>query len=238
MGRNPHSIIDRVATTEAVFFDVDFTLIHPGHRFQGAGYTESCARHGVDVDPTRFDAAVSGAACILDGSDQVYDHELFVRYTARIIELMGGNSPAVDRVARELYEAWAEHQHFDLYDDARDTLIELAGRGVRLGLISNSHRCLTSFQSHFALDGLVSAAVSSSKLGFLKPHPQIFRAALDQMGVAAERAVMVGDSVTHDINGARAIGMRGVLIARRGHEPVDDDVPVITSLRDLPSVLF
>ena len=60
VARNPHSIIGAVARPAAVFFDVDFTLIHPGPRFQGVGYEANCARHGVAVDPARFDAAVAG----------------------------------------------------------------------------------------------------------------------------------------------------------------------------------
>ena len=56
---------------------------------------------------------------------------------------------------------------------------ELAGRGLKLGLISNSHRCLTSFQEHFELKGLIAAAVSSSEHGYMKPHPSIFEAALE-----------------------------------------------------------
>ena len=36
--------------TAAVFFDVDFTLIHPGPRFQASGYFETCVRHGLTVD--------------------------------------------------------------------------------------------------------------------------------------------------------------------------------------------
>jgi putative hydrolase of the HAD superfamily len=239
MGRNPHSIIDQVNHTEAVFFDVDFTLIQPGRRFQGAGYFESCARHGIAVDPARFDEAVAGASDILNAAGRAYDAEVFVRYTARIIELMGGMSPKVDRVARELFEAWAEHEHFELYDDVRDTLVDLAARGVRLGVITNSHRCMQSFQSHFALDGLLSAAVSSSVLGFMKPDPRIFRAALGQVGVEPARAVMVGDSLAHDVEGALAAGMRGVLLARTGQSAATrEDVPVIASLRDLPAVLF
>ena len=47
--------------TAAVFFDVDFTLIHPGPMFQAVGYKASCARYGIDVDESKFDAAVAGA---------------------------------------------------------------------------------------------------------------------------------------------------------------------------------
>ena len=66
-----------VARTAAVFFDVDFTLIHPGPRFQGVGYQANCARHGIAVDPARFDAAVAGAAGVLDAADQIYDAQLY-----------------------------------------------------------------------------------------------------------------------------------------------------------------
>ena len=48
----------------------------------------------------------------------------------------------------------------------------------------------------------------------MKPHPSIFEAALSQAGVAAAQSVMVGDSLMHDIEGARRVGMRGVLVHR------------------------
>jgi HAD superfamily hydrolase (TIGR01662 family) len=227
-----------VRDTAAVFFDVDFTLIHPGPRFQGSGYQASCARHGIVVDPARFEGAVAAAAPVLDTTDHRYRADVFIRFTARVIELMGGESPAVETVARELYDDWAEHHHFELYDDVRETFARLRAAGVRIGLISNSHRCLESFQSHFALDGMVAVAISSAEVGIMKPHPNIFRTALTLMDVDAPRAVMVGDSLTHDVDGARQVGMRGVLLARKSPPAAaEPDVPIIASLRELPALL-
>ncbi len=60
---------------------------------------------------------MAGAAGTLDSADRLYDPALFVAYTRRIIELMGGAGPAVETVAREIYDDWAEHHHFSLYDD-------------------------------------------------------------------------------------------------------------------------
>jgi putative hydrolase of the HAD superfamily len=72
----------------------------------------------------------------------------------------------------------------------------------------------------------------------MKPHPSIFRAALELMQVPAADAVMVGDSLAHDVAGARAAGMRGILLARGRHAAgLDDDVPVIRSLAELPALL-
>jgi putative hydrolase of the HAD superfamily len=230
--------LEPLARTAAVFFDVDFTLIHPGPRFQGVGYHASCARHGIDVDLARFDQAVAGAAAVLDAAAEVYDHELYLTYTRRIIELMGGEGSALDAVAREIYDDWAEHEHFSLYDDVPAALSLLRQRGMRIGLISNSHRPLDSFQSHFELDGLISVAVSSSEHGVLKPHPGIFRRALDLMDVEASDAVMVGDSLTHDVIGARQAGMRGILLERGAScaSPLDG-IEVIRSLAELPDLL-
>jgi HAD superfamily hydrolase (TIGR01662 family) len=229
-----------VAGTAAVFFDVDFTLIHPGPRFQGTGYQESCARHGVAIEASRFDEAVAGAAAVLESPasiDELYDPRLYLDYTRRIIELMGGDGDAVEAVAQELYDEWAEHRHFSLYDDVPEVLESLRARGIRLGLISNSHRCLASFQSHFALDGLIAVAVSSAQHGAMKPNPRIFTAALELMGVAAPDAVMVGDSLSHDVAGARRAGMRAILLARGQASEPEADVPVIRSLRELPDLV-
>jgi len=226
----------------AVFFDVDFTLIYPGPTFRGDGYREFCARYGMEVDASRFAAAVAGAAPLLDGpEDTRYDAEIFVLYTRRIIEGMGGTGDRLDACAREIYAEWAACQHFELYDDVPGVLREIAEAGIRIGLISNSHRCLASFQSHFELQGLISAAVSSSEHGFMKPHPSIFSAALQLVNVAPADAVMVGDSLRHDVEGAIRAGMRGILL-HRGDTPIGPaaelGVPVIKTLRELPGLLI
>jgi len=108
-----------------------------------------------------------------------------------------------------------------------------------VGLISNSHRCLASFQQHFELHGLIAAALSSSEHGYLKPHPSIFESALKLLGVAAAESVMVGDSLSHDIEGARSAGMRGILVQRSTDAAVTGlpGVPVIRNLSELPALL-
>ena len=231
--------------TQAVFFDVDFTLIYPGPMFRGEGYRAFCARYGMQVDAAKFEHGVASAASLLDGPDDApYDAEIFVKYTRHIIEQMGGEGARIDDCAREIYAEWAACQHFELYDEVPAVLHELATAGVRIGLISNSHRCLASFESHFELQGLISATVSSSEHGFMKPHPSIFSAALQLVNVAAGDAVMVGDSVRQDVEGALRAGMRAVLL-NRGDRPAPREadlraqgVPIIRSLHELPNLVI
>ena len=233
----------------AVLFDVDFTLIHPGPMFQGVGYHAFCARHLIDVDPAVFDAAVASASSILDDPHGLpYDAEIFVAYTRHIIEQMGGKAggtpEAVDACAREIYAEWAANQHFELYDDVPAVLQRLNGAGIRVGLISNSHRCLDSFQSHFELRDFIAASVSSADHGYMKPHPSIFQAVLDDLRVLPADAVMVGDSVGQDIEGALRTGMRAVLLHRSEHAtPRADElrqrgVPIIRSLTELMDLVI
>jgi len=231
-----------MTNTRAVLFDVDFTLIYPGPTFRGEGYQAFCARYGMNVDASKFEEGVATAAPLLNSPDDVYDPEIFIAYTNRIIEVMGGAGPRVDDCSREIYREWAACQHFELYDDVPEVLRQLSAAGLRIGLISNTHRCLASFQSHFELQGLITATISSSDHGLMKPHPSICAAALQLLGVAAPQAVMVGDSFKHDVEGALNVGMSAVLLNRGDAAApavmADRGVPMIHSLRELPNLLI
>ena len=239
MSTGPLSVAAQL-DVRAVFFDVDFTLIYPGPMFDGEGYRQFASRHGMQTDPTRFTGAVAAASVELDRAEgDIYRPELFIRYARRVLDEMGGHGPGLESCAREIYDEWARCQHFALYEDVRPAMKILHAAGFRIGLISNTHRCLTSFQSHFELDSYISGAVSSSDHGYMKPHPSIFEAALRLVGVGPSESVMVGDSLTQDILGARSAGMGGVLIERSaGPRASDvDGVPVIRALDELPNLL-
>jgi HAD superfamily hydrolase (TIGR01549 family) len=230
-------------SVRAVFFDVDFTLIFPGPTFRGEGYRTFCHRYDIGVDESRFDRAVAAAAPLLEAPGDVYDAEVFVRYTSRIIEGMGGGGPRLEACAREIYDEWAACHHFELYEDVPAVLKDLAAEGVRVGLISNSHRCLASFQSHFELEGLIAGAISSPEHGLMKPNPGIFQAAMRLVDARPDESVMVGDSLKQDIEGALGAGMGALLLYRGDREHPDEGelaergIGMIRSLRELPGAL-
>jgi len=223
----------------AVFFDVDFTLIYPGPAFRGKGYQRFCASYGIHVDSRRYADAVRQASAVLDTvQEHIYDDDIFVRYITRIIEDMGGSGERVTECARHIYREWAACHHFKMYDDVQPTLRALSTAGLKLGLISNTHRCLSTFQEHFALEGLIDGAIASAEHGYMKPHPSIFEAGLKLLGVAAADAVMVGDSLAADVQGAIAVGMRGVLVHRSTEPAPAPGVSVIRSLAELPELIL
>ena len=73
--------------------------------------------------------------------------------------------------------------------------------------------------------------VVSEEAGVSKPHPRIFEIALERAGAAAAEAVMLGDSWTNDVEGARAAGIRAVWFNRDGRDAPDPAVPVVRSLQ-------
>ncbi|MEO7157737.1 MAG: HAD family hydrolase [Vicinamibacterales bacterium] len=225
---------------KAVFFDVDFTLIFPGPTFQAEGYRLACAAQGIDVDPLKFEAATAASSIILDDvEEQIYNHDLFIHYTASIIEHMGGRGPKVIEVAKDIYDQWSVNHHFEMYDDVAPVMAELQQRGFIVGAISNSHRSLDAFREHFSLDAIMTVSVSGAEHGYMKPHRSIFDAALERANVTAADAMMVGDSFRHDIEGALNAGWRAVLLRRSGEVPypLPPGLPVIRTLSELLPLL-
>jgi putative hydrolase of the HAD superfamily len=121
---------------------------------------------------------------------------------------------------------------FRPYPEVPDVLARLRARGARLAVVSNWDVSLHDVLERTALRPLVDAVVISAELGVAKPDPAIFRAALERLGTAAAGALHVGDSLEHDVAGARAAGIEAVLVARDGAE-VPDGVRAVASLDEL-----
>jgi HAD superfamily hydrolase (TIGR01549 family) len=201
----------------AVVFDVDFTVARPGPELGPEGYRAVGERHGLDLDPARYEDARVAAFETLERHPELdHDEEIWVLFTQRIIEGMGGSgdtyTPAV-----ELTRAWDHAHHFELYDDALPTLAELRRRGYLLGLLSNTARDLGAFVAHHGID--VNAVLTSATHGKTKPHETIFRRMLDLLGTQPGETLMVGDTLEDDIDGARAVGMQAVLLDRGDRYP-------------------
>ena len=221
-------------TLEAVLFDVDFTLVRPGPDLGPEGYVRLGERHGLRLDVSRHDEARLAAFAELKRHPELeHDDEVWIAFTERIIRGMGGDEAGAYECAAEMVAAWEQHDNFELYEDALPVLDELRGRGLKLGLVSNTSRELEAFVVHHRLE--VGVAIGSRSFGKTKPDPAIFRAALDRLGVEPSSAAMVGDSVEDDIEGALGLGMRAILLDREGRYPELE--PRITGLGELLAAL-
>ena len=213
-----------------VLFDVDFTLARPGPELGPEGYVRAGDRHGLRLEPARYEAARDAALVDLRRHPELeHDDEIWFRFTERIVRGMGGDADSAYDCAIEITRGWERHENFELYDDVPDALAALRAAGLGIGLISNSARDVREFARHHALD--VDVGISSFHHGRTKPHASIFRAVLDLLAVEPAEAVMVGDTIADDIEGARALGMEAILVDRQEIHP--DFEPRIETLGEL-----
>ncbi|KAL5981119.1 hypothetical protein ACLOJK_029039 [Asimina triloba] len=116
----------------------------------------------------------------------------------------------------EVYEADVNYlffKHFangdawHLPSGAFDIICDLKEAGVKLAVVSNFDTRLRKLLKDLNVADLFDAIIVSAEVGFEKPAPEIFKAALDQIGVVAEKAVHVGDDEKADKMGANAVGI-------------------------------
>jgi putative hydrolase of the HAD superfamily len=144
----------------------------------------------------------------------------------------------LDEVLRLEQEAWWQGAHLD--PAAVPLLDALRRDGIRVGLCSNAPYRLRSLHAqlvHVGLDTHLDAVTFSAEVGWRKPSPRIFAAALDALGTVPAATVMVGDSEAHDIAGAHGAGMRAVLLRPTGARVRSAADAVIAKLTELPGAL-
>jgi putative hydrolase of the HAD superfamily len=218
----------------AVLFDVDFTLSRPGPELGPDAYRRVGAQHGLELDASRYEEArLAAMEDLRTHPELVHDEELWVAFTEDIVRGMGGDAVGSRECAADMVRRWEIHEYFHLYDDALPVMQSLREHRLAIGLISNGQRDLEEFAVHHMLD--VDCAIGSKAHGRAKPHASIFERALSILDVSATAAVMVGDSYADDIEGARALGMRAILLDRDGRYPNERDR--ITDLFQLPVAL-
>lgn len=127
-----------------------------------------------------------------------------------------------------LRAAWefrkASTQHLALYPGALALLRHLREGGMKVVLVSNAQACYTEPELELlGLDHAFDSIVISSQEGIKKPHPEIFRRALERVGGTADRAVMIGNDEACDILGAKSAGIDGIYI-NSGISPETDPV--------------
>ena len=219
-----------MSVLRAVLFDVDFTLVRPGPELGPDGYVRLARAHGVKLEVARYEAAREAALVDLKRHPELdHDEEIWIAFTTRIVSGMGAPEESARSIATEITAAWTRHENFELYDDSIPVLHELRARGLRLGLVSNSARDMHEFAQHHALD--IDVGISSFHHGKTKPHASIFRAALELLELEPAQALMVGDTVEDDVEGARAVGIDALLLDRLGLYP--DFSPRIETLSEL-----
>jgi putative hydrolase of the HAD superfamily len=198
---------------------------------------------GFDVGARQAAAAITAEiAYYRTNHDMAGDAASLARLRARCTEvlragLLRAGADVAALPAAELQDALLASLRFVAYDEVPAALRALRDAGHRLVVVSNWDVSLHEMLCTTGLDALVDGAISSAEAGVAKPGAAIFERALALVGGRASAALHAGDSLEYDIAGARAAGLRPVLVAR-GAPPaaVPGGVSVIRSLTELPEL--
>jgi putative hydrolase of the HAD superfamily len=144
-----------------------------------------------------------------EGRDEASLAELRERCAAIVSEKLG-----MQITVDELVEAI----RFSAYPDVLPALSVLHDRGLTLVAVSNWDCSLPRVLERCGLDGLLDGTVTSAETGSRKPDPGIFEAALELAACEPAEALHVGDTAEEDVAGARAAGIRPLLIDRDGSD--------------------
>lgn len=221
---------------KAIIYDAGHTLLEP--RLEAPDVWDFLAAElGIPFDRTRtlpnvghyFYRNVLGS----------YDSDARARgfWTSYYIKAMteAGVCETRDRLeeaTNALYDWYQQPTQWRMYPEVPEMLRAVQERGLRQGIISDWGTDLVPLLHAHDISDHLDFVVASAAVGTAKPHPDIFHTALARAGLQAGEALYIGDSYISDVLGARAAGIRAVLIDRERRAP-EVDCPVVTSLLDV-----
>ena len=233
----------------AICLDFDGTLAYmePSH---WATYAEAARAEGIEL---------SAAALVGTGVDGAWDRWMTrqgvahvdastseaafhaVRVEIALSRLRAGlgetrvDGATLQRAAERAADLEAEPARYRLYADVRLALARIAAAGARAIIVSNHLWRLPEIVEALGLGDAVAGVVTSARCGYRKPHPAIYRAALDLAGTAPGETLMVGDNPSADVRGAEGAGLHAVLLDRDGAAGAPrEGVRAIRSLLEIP----
>jgi putative hydrolase of the HAD superfamily len=233
------------ARPELISFDLGDTLIHPEPSWTEV-YLAAAADAGVRMRRERLAAGFAAglASGLLDdagpfAASRAASYERICRFDAAI--MAGAGMPDLpDSFYRSVAARFARPDSWAVFADVAPAMARFAAVGIRLAIVSNWVWDGPRLVAELGLADRFSTIVISDRVGYAKPHPAIFRAALEAVGVAPGQALHVGDSYAKDVLGATGVGMAAMLLDRDAQpaagEALVHDGPAVTEVRDLIEV--
>jgi putative hydrolase of the HAD superfamily len=198
----------------AIFFDAGNTLIRMDYRVIVAELTRlGCAVTLADVERAEWRARVRLDASFTPGASTEHP-DTGERYLRLILDELGVRDVKIQATLADWRRGYnAPLGFWTAMEPEADLALKLArARGLRTAVISNSNGTVADILTHLGLAADLEFIIDSSKVGVEKPDPRIFHLALERAGLKPDDAVYVGDLYSIDVVGARAAGMRAILM--------------------------
>lgn len=215
--------------------DIDDTLVD----FTAASRRALAALIGrSDMWPLWEDVTEEHVAMVVRG-ELAYEG-MHHRRTACFLAELGVLAEHADVTEFERHRSSLAEAEWGLFADVVPCLEWLAAAGVRIAAVTNaSGRHQRRKLADLGLSGYFDHVAVAGELGIAKPDPMIFDTVCRELGCLPSEAAHIGDKLETDARGARDAGLAGVWLSRAGEgaTEAEPDVPVISSLAELPELL-
>jgi len=191
-----------------IFFDVGNTLLFPNRDRIHA----PLADRGLTPDPTvlrklerttknQFDARM-----VKDGST---DHSFWWMFYTQLLQEVGLHD---DAIRDQLVSNIRQSANWDIIPPGTREHLQKIGEHYKLSVISNADGKIEDVLTRCNIADCFQTITDSGLVGVEKPHPEIFRQALQKMNAAPEESLYVGDMYSVDYLGATGAGMQAILM--------------------------
>lgn len=214
---------------KGIFFDAGNTLlsVYPS---VGSIYAEVAGQFGMNVTADEIERSFkqlwtqTTPFVSNEGQRLTYEKERdWWRYLVREVFRDHVERIDFDQFFDHLYRRFADADCWRLYEDVVDVLRQLKQRGYRLAIISNWGSQLPVLCDQLRITSYFETLVVSAIVGYEKPHPNIFRFALNETGLSPEDVLYIGDDLYLDYQASRKIGMHSLHLDRYNRFPHHPD---------------
>lgn len=218
---------------KTVFLDAGGVLVFPNW----VRVSDALRRHGVAVTAQALAAAEPHAKRQLDNGGTIQaTNDTSRGWMYFNLVLTAAGVPLSEATGAALAELDEYHRQQNLWEllpaGVVPALTALRSTGRKLVVVSNANGTLCAKFDRLGLTPLFDCVLDSCEWGVEKPDPRLFRIALEKSGASAATTIHVGDLYHVDVIGARAAGIRGVLLDEAGLYP-EADCPRVRSLNEL-----
>jgi FMN phosphatase YigB (HAD superfamily) len=230
-------------TPQAIYFDAGETLIRP-RRSYGELLGEICQEIGIALPVEAFGGLGARIETRVTTRTQQQPFTFpeaesqrfwFETYHGFFVLFLSDNDACV--LAHAFLGLLSSPPGYALFEDVLETLVQLSDDGYRLGIISNWEAWLPALLEAVGLAPFFDHVIISGVCGAEKPDARIFTLALEEGGYRPEEVIYIGDRPSHDVEPAREVGIRPILLDREGLYSHDLAHQHIASLSELPVAL-
>ncbi len=224
---------------KAIFFDAAGTLIKTARPI-GESYAAVAEKYGLSVPSEeiakRFRACFASAPPLaFPGAAAENLEELERAWWKEVVRKIFEPWEPFDRFDEyfsELFTYFSAAEAWSLYPEVNPILSDLRQRRLILEVVSNFDSRLLAILDQLGIASCFDSIIVSSRVGFAKPAPEIFHAALRLHRLKAAETLHVGDSLDKDASGAAGAGLKGILLDRNGEKALAFS-PIIRTLNEL-----